>query len=687
MTLRATTPPPADRADRAAGTAAPAPAQAPAGPPGPPPGRTRAGVLALPLAVAALTGLVGLVGGLALTGAAGPRLLLDPGPLARWGGPTVELVARSGATVTVGALVLASVVLPPGAALTAARRAATLAALVWAVAQAAVVPLSALDVAGDRGTGGALAALLATRPGVMLLGAALLAALTAALAGLASRSGSPALTGITALVALVALAPVTGAGHAHGDDGAGSALWLHVGAVAAWAGGLVVLVTLVLGQRAAGRVGTGAGPAGAGVPTADLADGRLAAVAKRYSAIAGVGFALTAASGAVVAVSRLDSPDQLVTTPWGVVLLAKVVLLVLLGAAGAAHRRHTLPALRDGARGAFARLAAGEIVLMAGAVGLSVALAASSPPAVPADHSATVPALAPLAALTQWSLEPVAALAATVGLVAYGRWVLRLRRRGDAWPPGRSLAWATGMVLLVWTTSGAPGVYGHALLSVHMLQHMALVTFLPLLYVLGAPVSLALRALPRRTDGSRGPREWLLAVVSSRVAAVLLHPVVATANVVVSMAVFYLTPVAGWSLAEPAVHLLAAAHFTLAGYVFADLLIGTDPVRRPPYPVRLLMLAPAMVVHTILGLVLVTSERVLLAAPESARAVLVAAPDLLTDQRAAGAVMWALGEVPAMGIALAVALRWAAADERASRRSARRHGPRPLPRTGPRVSP
>ena len=59
-------------------------------------------------------------------------------------------------------------------------------------------------------------------------------------------------------------------------------------------------------------------------------------------------------------------------------------------------------------------------------------------------------------------------------------------------------------------TSGGPAIYGKIHFSTHMLQHMILMMGVPLLWVLGAPVTLALRALRPRTDGSLGARETLL---------------------------------------------------------------------------------------------------------------------------------------------------------------------------------
>ena len=75
-----------------------------------------------------------------------------------------------------------------------------------------------------------------------------------------------------------------------------------------------------------------------------------------------------------------------------------------------------------------------------------------------------------------------------------------LRRRGDRWPVGRTLAFVVvGMGSFV-VRRPRPGWrrYDTTLLSVHMVQHMILSMVVPLSLALGAPVTLALRTLPPR---------------------------------------------------------------------------------------------------------------------------------------------------------------------------------------------
>ena len=65
-------------------------------------------------------------------------------------------------------------------------------------------------------------------------------------------------------------------------------------------------------------------------------------------------------------------------------------------------------------------------------------------------------------------------------------------------------------------TSSGLGRYGPAMFSVHMIAHMMLSMMIPVLLVLGGPVTLALRALPPAGRGNPpGPREWIQAAIHS----------------------------------------------------------------------------------------------------------------------------------------------------------------------------
>ena len=150
--------------------------------------------------------------------------------------------------------------------------------------------------------------------------------------------------------------------------------------------------------------------------------------------------------------------------------------------------------------------------------------------------------------------------------------------------------WLIGMLLLFYVTSGGPVVYGKVLFSAHMIQHMLIVMIVPLPMVLGAPITLLMRAVPARTDGSRGARDWILGAVHHPYLRFWAHPVVASVNFSGSLVVFYHTGIMWWALDTHIGHELMILHFVAAGYMFAQAMIGIDPgVERFRYPLRLLL--------------------------------------------------------------------------------------------------
>lgn len=330
----------------------------------------------------------------------------------------------------------------------------------------------------------------------------------------------------------------------------------------------------------------------------------------------------------------------------------------------------------------FWRLIGVEVVMVGAASGLGVALSASAPP-VPQEPvgelSATElistrpppPAPSPDALVSAFYLDLFFGFVALAMLVVYWGWVLRLRRRGDRWPVGRAAAWTAGVLLVGYLVLGAPAVYGHVMLSAHMAAHMAYVMVAPILLVLGGPITLALRALPTRHDGSRGPREWLLGLVHSRYGRFISMPVVAAAMFVVTMVVFYFSPLLELAMTTHLGHILMIVHFLLTGYLFVNGLIGIDPgPRRPSYPMRLMLLFATMAAHAFFGLALMSTTE-LLAADYFGALGLPWGVDALADQRDAGEIAWGIGEIPAVGIAVILALRWSREDARVARRTDR----------------
>ncbi|MEV4259248.1 bifunctional copper resistance protein CopD/cytochrome c oxidase assembly protein, partial [Spirillospora sp. NPDC049652] len=468
----------------------------------------RAALAAVAAAVAAL------VAALVLGGAVTEKIipgLGDAGALTRWGLPFSRLVMDLAAALTVGALLAAAALLPVtgaggsgrpslGAAALGYLRGASWLAALWAAAAAADLVFTVSDVlgqpAGDIVTGSELSSYVGQLPqGTALM---LVVLITVVVALLSRTTTSPAAAfGLLAL-ALVALLPAPLTGHsasAANHSVAVTGVALHVAAVAPWVGGLAVLAAHALARR----------------------DG-LGVMAARFSRTALWCYLIVGASGLVNVISRLPDPAQLVSTDYGRLALGKIVGFAVLGWFGWWHRERTLPRIEGREARAFARFASVEAAVMAAVMGLAVALARTAPPA-PAEVESTVksligydlpPKVSPARLATLWQFDFFfAALVLALGFV-YVAGVVRLRRRGDSWPLGRTVSWFVGLLTIVAVTETGVAKYAPILFSVHMVQHMVLSMLTPIFLVVGAPVTLALRALkPAKVRGDRGPREWL----------------------------------------------------------------------------------------------------------------------------------------------------------------------------------
>ncbi|MFS0702850.1 cytochrome c oxidase assembly protein, partial [Cellulomonas sp. 179-A 4D5 NHS] len=443
----------------------------------------------LQLAVLVLAGVAAVLLGARFSGASLPAVLADPGAFVRWGLPVSTTLTELAGSLTLGSLVLAVAVLPlraraaaPGprtspAAYARSLMLAAVAAGTWTVLSVAGLVLRYASVSGrplSSSTFGEELGVYVTQVelGRDQLGIVVVAAVVTALALVVQTpTGAAWCAGLT----VVALWQQAQGGHAAGatsHDLATSSMFLHLVGAAVWIGALAALAVL------AGRLGDDLRPS-----------------VTRYSSIAGWCFVLVAVSGLVNAIIRLGGLDGL-GTRYGVLVLVKAALFVVLGLLGVAHRRAALPRLAaapgPGAGWLFWRLVAVELAVMGAVSGVAVALSSTAPP-VPQDpptsptpaEIVTGHALPPEPTLlrwfTEWRWDLLFASAAVAGIVVYVRWVRRLRRRGDTWPWQRTAMWVTGLTIFFWTTSGGPAMYGHVLFSAHMVQHMVLAMVIPLL--------------------------------------------------------------------------------------------------------------------------------------------------------------------------------------------------------------
>ncbi len=267
-------------------------------------------------------------------------------------------------------------------------------------------------------------------------------------------------------------------------------------------------------------------------------------------------------------------------------------------------------------------------------------------------------------------------LLATISAVAVGAYVVGyaiLRRRGDAWPVGRLVAWVIGWAVIVAVTSTGLGKYSSASFSLHMLVHMCLTMLGPLFMVLGGPMTLALRASrPAGRGAPAGLHEWLVAVLQSRYLAVLSNPLLVFVVFVASYYLLYLTPLFDLAMRFHWSHQLMNLHFIASGYLFYGLVVGVDQPPRPlPHLGRLGFVLAAMPFHAFFAVAVMTSTSVI---GRTYYEYLDRSwdTDLLADQYVGGGIAWAAGEVPLLLVVLALSIQWARQDAREARRTDRK---------------
>lgn len=228
----------------------------------------------------------------------------------------------------------------------------------------------------------------------------------------------------------------------------------------------------------------------------------------------------------------------------------------------------------------------------------------------------------------------------------------RLRVRGDRWPVGRTIAFlGPGLGTLALVTVSGIGGYDTTLLSVHMLQHMALSMVAPIFLALGAPVTLALRTLPAR------PRRTLLAVLHSKAAAVLANPLVAFGIFVANPFALYFTSLYEQTLRHEWLHELMHAHFIATGCLFFWPLLGRDPLPgRWPYPARALLMLLSVPFHTVLGLTIMQQKTLL--GGDWYPSLNLSWMDPWADQVTAGGVLWAGGELVSVTMLAVLVVQW-----------------------------
>ncbi|WP_341210530.1 cytochrome c oxidase assembly protein [uncultured Microbacterium sp.] len=274
--------------------------------------------------------------------------------------------------------------------------------------------------------------------------------------------------------------------------------------------------------------------------------------------------------------------------------------------------------------------------------------------------------------VTHWRPNILFLVLSVAAIAVYVSAVVRLRRRGDRWPAGRTVAWILGWLVVIIATSSAMGQYAGAQFGTHMIVHMSLNMLAPVLLVLGGVVTLLLRAtVSHSRNQPAGPHEWITAVLHWPGTRFIYNPIIVFIVYIGSYYGLYLTPLFENIMRYHWAHQAMNVHFLVVGYLFYGLVIGVDRPPRPLPPIgKLGFVLAAMPFHAFFGVILMTAPTPL--AENFYRTLdFPWMGDLMVQQYLGGGVAWAGGELPLLIVVIALGIQWARQDHREATRKDR----------------
>jgi putative membrane protein len=205
-------------------------------------------------------------------------------------------------------------------------------------------------------------------------------------------------------------------------------------------------------------------------------------------------------------------------------------------------------------------------------------------------------------------------------------------------PAWRVISFSLGL-FLIWMAVGSPlAALDEQMLTVHMIQHLLLMTFAAPLMLLGLPVTPFLQGLPHRfAQAVVGPLfRWPPA---QRFGRMLVRPTFSWLAAAATLVGWHVPAIFTLALQSGAWHLFEQATFLVAGLLFWWPVVQPWPnaPREPRWSI-LLYLFLATLPCDILSALLVFSERV--AFPVYLSASRQSGLSVLADQQCAGALMW-----------------------------------------------
>lgn len=265
--------------------------------------------------------------------------------------------------------------------------------------------------------------------------------------------------------------------------------------------------------------------------------------------------------------------------------------------------------------------------------------------------------------LTQWAVAsswtadwPAIILGVLLGC-GYLLAVLRVKRRGTAWPASRVVFFLAGLAIFWFVRLSFLGVYSDILFWPRAVQNIVLLMVVPLLLALGAPLSLTLASSGEQA--AHRLRRW----GRSAPARMVTFPLIVTGLLVGPLIALYLTPAYELGLRYPLIGQLEQFGLMGCGFVYFWTRLQRDPTPRQDSHLVSMWISMAEVIFDgALGLALALGP---LVAQDYYLAVHPAwAPSPRMDQVIGAGVLWIGGDLAGLPFVAAVINQWRRDDSR-----------------------
>ncbi len=276
-------------------------------------------------------------------------------------------------------------------------------------------------------------------------------------------------------------------------------------------------------------------------------------------------------------------------------------------------------------------------------------------------------------AWSAWSWDPVVLLGMALAAFGYARGLVVLWKRagvGRGVRRWRAAAFMTGLLVLFVALISPLAEIGHALFSVHMVQHLLLMMVAPPLLVLGQPQIVSVWALPRRGRLALG-RWWLRATTARQLWHTLSQPLLAWSLQGITFWIWHAPPLFEAALRSDALHALEHDLFLGTSLLYWWALIQLHGRKRLGYGASVLYVFGTALQGSVLGALIMFSSG------PWYRAYVASAPrwglSPTEDQQLAGAIMWVPPGVVLLIAAAIFFLAWLRAlDEHMTRLESQR---------------